>query len=300
LLQCLPIGSLSPTSALGRQAGDAGGVMTIQAHPLADLFPMMEGVAFDELVADINANGMHEPIVLYEGKILDGRNRYAAWLESTDIDDAPPFTEYTGTDPRGFVISMNVHRRHLDQAQKRTLIEAVLRETPEHSDNRIASTIGVTDKTVTAVREKLESTSEIPKLERTVGKDGKSRPAKKQPTADKTAVVNDPEAEPDVTDEELAAARAPHMVVNGETPRSPDARTAEAIERIKSAITILVEVKRDYDPDLYQCADAFIYDDDLLAAARFLRGIENPDDAIKERKAIARRESMQGGKKKAA
>ncbi len=52
----------------------------LQSHPIADAFPLIGGTEFDALVADIKANGVHEPIVLYEGKILDGRNRYRASL----------------------------------------------------------------------------------------------------------------------------------------------------------------------------------------------------------------------------
>jgi hypothetical protein len=42
-------------------------------HRYANLFPLMEGPEFAELVEDIRANGLHEPIMLHEGKILDGR-----------------------------------------------------------------------------------------------------------------------------------------------------------------------------------------------------------------------------------
>jgi ParB-like chromosome segregation protein Spo0J len=50
---------------------------TIPFHPLAELFPLLEGEAFADLVEDIRANGLL-PTVLYEDKILDGRNRYRA------------------------------------------------------------------------------------------------------------------------------------------------------------------------------------------------------------------------------
>ena len=46
--------------------------MHLVAHPLATLFPLIEGAEFDELVADIKANGIHDLIDVYQGKILDG------------------------------------------------------------------------------------------------------------------------------------------------------------------------------------------------------------------------------------
>jgi ParB-like chromosome segregation protein Spo0J len=54
--------------------------MSIPFHPLSMIFPLIEGERFDALVADIKKNGQREPIVLYQGKILDGRNRYRACL----------------------------------------------------------------------------------------------------------------------------------------------------------------------------------------------------------------------------
>jgi N6-adenosine-specific RNA methylase IME4/ParB-like chromosome segregation protein Spo0J len=87
----------------------------VEFHPLADLFPLLEGEDFDGLVADIKANGLNEVITTHEGMILDGRNRYRACL-AAGVE--PLFVRYNGDDPLGYVISANLRRRHLDESQR--------------------------------------------------------------------------------------------------------------------------------------------------------------------------------------
>jgi N6-adenosine-specific RNA methylase IME4 len=96
--------------------------MTIPFHPLTDLFPPLDGAEFSELVADVGAHGLREPITTYDEKILDGRNRYRACL-AAGIE--PAFVPYGGKDPVAYVISANLRRRHLDEGQ-RAMIAAKL------------------------------------------------------------------------------------------------------------------------------------------------------------------------------
>ena len=76
-----------------------------KAHALAEVFPLLEGDEFESLVADIRQNGLHQPIVTYGQLILDGRNRFRACGKAKV---KPRFEKYTGDDPRGHVISLNL------------------------------------------------------------------------------------------------------------------------------------------------------------------------------------------------
>src|SRR5215472_12148635 len=106
---------------------------------------------------------------------------YLRACDGSDVFDggAGLFNHFDG-DPHDFVLSANLHRRHLTSEQKRELIAEVLKAKPEASNATVAKQTKTTDKTVAKVRRKLESTSEIPKLEKTVGKDGKARPKTKK------------------------------------------------------------------------------------------------------------------------
>jgi N6-adenosine-specific RNA methylase IME4 len=90
--------------------------MTMLFHDLASIFPLMAEEEYQALVRDIERNGLLEPIWLYEGKIIDGRNRYRACLE---LQITPEFRTWQGRgSPLAFVLSLNLSRRHLTSSQK--------------------------------------------------------------------------------------------------------------------------------------------------------------------------------------
>ena len=87
----------------------------LEFHPLAATFPLLGGPDFEALVDDIRTRGLLEPVTLREGQILDGRNRYRACREA---GVEPRFREYEGDDALGFVIALNLKRRHLNESQR--------------------------------------------------------------------------------------------------------------------------------------------------------------------------------------
>lgn len=86
-----------------------------QDHPISEIFPMMSQTEIAELAEDIKTHGLKQDIVIYEGKILDGRNRYrACQIAGVKITTC----QYAGDDPTGEVLSLNLHRRHLTESQR--------------------------------------------------------------------------------------------------------------------------------------------------------------------------------------
>ena len=93
--------------------------MSYELHPLCTLFPRVTGAEFDGLVADIKAHGLRQPIVLHGGMILDGGNRYRACVEA---GVEPVFQEFQGDNLVSFVLSANLHRRHLSAGQQAAIV----------------------------------------------------------------------------------------------------------------------------------------------------------------------------------
>ncbi|WP_415157512.1 MT-A70 family methyltransferase [Maritalea sp.] len=104
----------------------------LQPHPYADMFPYMVGADRTEFVSDIRQNGLQEQIILLDGKILDGRNRYRA-LKDIGEYGVRHFIDFEmhcklaniSPDPLQFVLSKNLHRRQLTESQ-RAMVAAAL------------------------------------------------------------------------------------------------------------------------------------------------------------------------------
>ena len=95
-----------------------------EIHPYALIFPPMSKTDFDALSEDIRANGLRDPITLYDGKIVDGRNRYRACV---NLALEPRFDTFEGDDEAAlaFVISKNLARRHLNESQRAMVAESL-------------------------------------------------------------------------------------------------------------------------------------------------------------------------------
>ena len=91
----------------------------IAFHEIANIFPLLKDDELADLAKDIKANGLLSPIVTYQGKILDGRNRFNACL----MAEIEPFYEDYDTNlglgtPLAYVVSVNLKRRHLTDDER--------------------------------------------------------------------------------------------------------------------------------------------------------------------------------------
>src|SRR5262249_23359378 len=270
----------------------------VQVSPARRPVSVMEGEDFDDLVADIKANGQHEPIVLYDGMILDGRNRYRACLAA---GVAPDFINSDGwiDDPAAFVISANIHRRHLSAEEKRDLIAKLITARPEKSNRRIAKEIGVSHPHVAKVRGDLEKSGDVETVTTSIDTKGRKQPKRKGWSKERWRRHHDRRKRGPVRNEEnagdpetsaaamkVAQVAAIETGINETSPKQTEAlprkesrkekaeRRAAEIERIPSK---LIEL----DPDTARAIHDLFWQDDRLAnnlVCALARGLGLHDD----------------------
>jgi hypothetical protein len=175
---------------------------TLPIHPAAELFPPLSEAELAALGKDIRKHGLRSSIAVWsDGKspeqLLDGRGR----LDAIEIEIGPaivgPPSVMAGkdflavnkvivldrsVDPYAFVISANIHRRHLTVEQKHELIAKLIETDPTKSNRQIAKTVKVDHKTVASVRAEKEGRGEIPHVETRTDSKGRKQPARKTTT----------------------------------------------------------------------------------------------------------------------
>jgi hypothetical protein len=205
----------------------------LPVHPAADLFPMMSEPELLALGEDIKRNGMRVAVAVFKEQkhsppvLLDGRNRLAAmeaanidiriesvgcdgdprvelWFRLTDNDMWSPIEivevrgDHDDGNPFEYVVSANIHRRHLTNEEKDDLLKKLIKATPQLSNRQIGRKVGFSHPHVAKVRSELEKSGDVETVTtstdtlgrqqpvrrhaETVGKDRKARPSKRKPT----------------------------------------------------------------------------------------------------------------------
>jgi hypothetical protein len=173
----------------------------IKVHPAASLFPPMSKAELVAMAADIEKNGLHEPVTYYQNpnnrraklQLLDGCNRLDAieLIADPELRDklkaqvdpyktlVSPYWRVITDDPYEYARSANLHRRHLTRAQQQEVIAKMITAKPDQSNRQIAAMTKASPTTVGAVRAKLEQEGVVSKLDTRTGADGVKQPASK-------------------------------------------------------------------------------------------------------------------------
>lgn len=128
--------------------------MNYEFHEYANLIPeMMNEDQFSVLVESIKKGfDKDHPVVLFKGKILDGRHRYLACKKA---EITPIFKEFSGSDDDAlqFVKRENIERNHYNEGQ-RAMIAAKLKSLFEEQAKKRQQAAGGDNKSIEAVRQK--------------------------------------------------------------------------------------------------------------------------------------------------
>lgn len=168
------------------------------SHPLAEEYPLMGSYDLGRMEEDMRERGFDPrfPVVLFDGQVLDGRNRELA-ANAAGVD--PVYVEFQGDaeQARQFVQRANEERRHLTaewlQKRRQERIERVAQRRQEGASTRqIAAEEGVSQSQVVADLKTAgeQGCSPEPPDGKVTGRDGKE-----YPTAGVTPVTPEPESE---------------------------------------------------------------------------------------------------------
>jgi hypothetical protein len=169
-------------------------------HPAAEIVRELTPAELRELADDIKKLGhIKIPLIFRQQQgcpsglaVVDGRSRLDAlqllgWPYVEEDEGGNITTSFVmhvldpSEDPYAVALSANLQRRHLSEEERRDAIKKYVAKHPEQSNRQVAKQFKVDHKTVGSLKQKMEVTGEISPVERTIGIDGKSRPAKRTP-----------------------------------------------------------------------------------------------------------------------
>ena len=124
----------------------------LEPHKMSTIVPGMSSDDYHRLTESMEAHGYLEdhPIMLFEGRILDGGHRYRA---ANEVGVTPTYRDFKGTEAQAlaFILASNTHRRHLTKRQiAQTLVnaESLKPERKRATTKQLAAAAGVSEQTV--------------------------------------------------------------------------------------------------------------------------------------------------------
>lgn len=265
--------------------------MDYELHPLCTLFPRIIDDEFVALTADIKTHGLREPIILHDGMILDGGNRYRA-CKAAGV--APNFLTFGGGNLVEYVLSSNLHRRHLSAAQRSAITAAVTdwATAQAHGGNRKADQEQIVALETVKKRAEVSNTSEYTqkKADKVAKKDPELIQAvargevsldhaveqvtkKRKPKSE--VLVPDPKQQDDLREQELSLLDQRIIELEAE------------IERLKEVLAIGIIPEEDQEEAKALIADLKRKNETLEAS---LRGTEKSRDYFQNENAQMKRQ----------
>jgi hypothetical protein len=169
----------------------------IKVHPAADLFPLLSPEELRTLADDIKKNGLTSQLIFWSSGLkfedpvlLDRRNR----LDAMEMAGLPIFDRGhdhlpsmkvpqkilgRSTDPYDYVISANIHRRHLTAADRLRLVDEVIKAKPDLSSRQIAKQTKVSTTTAVKRRKALEAKGDMSTVDTSTDTKGRRQPRTK-------------------------------------------------------------------------------------------------------------------------
>ena len=249
------------------------GVASLKRHPLSEICGAIPVDEYEDLVKDIRKNGVLNPIVLYEGKILDGWHRYLAAKAAGNLcmQDARSFS--TTQEASDYIISANLYRRHLTPG-KRASIVVKLREWIKKGQSKSNTSSDVFDKGSTEKDMAREARVSVPTIQR----------AKAEARREEA---------PSKEDLEIMGVAGNFSKLS---PSPKKAKPPKKDSKLQARVDSLELELREQQRVVVEQRETIA---DLQAKLKFLKQEKSPSTAQREKTFISLRESVKQEKKKA-